>query len=169
MAVDLATVPLEELMQKFASGGHKPGSGSAAALLGLISCALVKTVVGLSKSRGEYKDVWSALTEIEASVSNEIEPELWKAFGDDSKQFDKVISARRARDKEASPHQRWRHANKALNELYEANEIPLMVAENCLSLADHAISVFDIGFKSARRLIPPCQELRALSRSYISI
>lgn len=41
MSKNLMDLPLSELLQKFAAGKHKPGSGSAAALLGLIaSCIL---------------------------------------------------------------------------------------------------------------------------------
>ena len=108
MAIDLSRLPLEELMRKFAAGGHKPGSGSAAALLGLISCALTKTVVGLSRDRSEYQDSWATLDRIGTAVTNEIEPALWQAFDADSDQFEKVIVARRARDNEQAPHQRWK-------------------------------------------------------------
>src|SRR4051794_16406897 len=100
MAVDLSMLPLEELLRKFAAGGHKPGSGSAAALLGLISCALTKTVIGLSKERDAYKSVWPKLDGIEASIATDIEPALLMAFDDDAEQFDKVIASRRARDSE---------------------------------------------------------------------
>ena len=150
MVLDLSKLSLEELLRKFAAGGHKPGSGSAAALLGLVSCALTKTVIDLSKERVAYKDVWIKIDSIEASIANDIEPALLAAFDDDSDQFDKVISARRARDGERDPSQRWKHARRALNELYGASEIPLVIAEKCLLLAEHAITVFDIGFKAAR-------------------
>jgi hypothetical protein len=35
MTHSLSKLPIDELLQKFGAGGHKPGSGSAAALLGL--------------------------------------------------------------------------------------------------------------------------------------
>lgn len=150
MAVDLSMLPLEELLRKFAAGGHKPGSGSAAALIGLISCALTKTVIGLSKERDAYKRVWPKLESIEASIANDIQPALLAAFDDDAEQFDKVIASRHARDSEGEPGQRWKHARRALTELYAASEIPLEIAEKCLMLAEHAITVFDTGFRSAR-------------------
>lgn len=150
MAIDLSMLPFEELMRKFATGGHKPGSGSAVALLGLTSCALTKSVVRLSRVRREYQDSWTKLESILTSITDEIEPALWLAFGDDPEQFDKVIIARQARDIEQAPYQRWGFARQALNELRAANEILLVIAEKCLLLAEHAITVFDIGFKSAR-------------------
>lgn len=61
-----------------------------------------------------------------------------------------MIASRHARDNEDEPIQRWKHARRALTELHAASEIPLEIAEKCLVLAEHAITVFDIGFKSAR-------------------
>ncbi len=152
MAVDLAKLPLDELLRKFGAGGHKPGSGSAAALLGLISCALTKTVIDLSKRRGghEHEEAVAELNSIEESITNDIEPKLWEAFDEDSVQFDKVIKARLARNAETDPAQRWRYGKQALDELHVASEIPLEIAESCLALAEHAVTVFDIGFKAAR-------------------
>ena len=60
--VDLSTVSMEELLDKFASGGHKPGSGSASAMQGLMSCALTKTVITLTKARKRYKGNWQKLS-----------------------------------------------------------------------------------------------------------
>lgn len=57
MAQDLMTLPTDQLLSKFGSGGHKPGSGSAAALLGLVSCKLAQTVVSLSAGRDQYVGV----------------------------------------------------------------------------------------------------------------
>jgi formiminotetrahydrofolate cyclodeaminase len=150
MTVNLLTLPLEEVLRKFASGGHKPGSGSAAALAGLISCALTETVIGLTKDRNGYKRAWAKLDDIAASIANDIKPALLAAFHNDADQFDKVILSRRARDNEREPVLRWKHARRAQDDLYEASEIPVLIAEKCLLLAEHAIAVFDIGFKSAR-------------------
>lgn len=150
MAIDLSKLPLEDLLGKFASGGHKPGSGSAAALQGLVSCALAKTVVELTRNRSKYRQVHAKLDSIKDKIANEIEPVLWQAFAADSKQFGKVIDARNARDREQEPFERWKLARRALKELYEANEIPLLIAEKCLLLAQHAATIFDIGFEAAR-------------------
>jgi formiminotetrahydrofolate cyclodeaminase len=150
MTIDLSTLPFKELMQKFDTGGHKPGSGSAVAILGITSCALTKAVIRLSRVRREYQDSWTKLESILTSITDEIEPALWRAFRDDPEQFDKVIRARQARDIEQAPFQRWELARQALSELRAANEILLVIAEKCLLLAEHAITVFDIGFKSAR-------------------
>nr|WP_259069123.1 cyclodeaminase/cyclohydrolase family protein [Mucilaginibacter sp. X4EP1]MCS3814511.1 formiminotetrahydrofolate cyclodeaminase [Mucilaginibacter sp. X4EP1] len=46
----------EELLQKFGSGEHKPGSGSAAAFQGLLSAQLILTVIDLSKKSQNTKN-----------------------------------------------------------------------------------------------------------------
>jgi formiminotetrahydrofolate cyclodeaminase len=138
MVLNLTKLSLEELLRKFATGGHKPGSGRAA------------TVIGLSNKREAFREVLANLDSIEASIADDLEPALLAAFDEDSDQFHKVITARRARDGERDPSQRWKHARRALNELYGASGIALDIAEKCLLVAEHAITVFDIGFKAAR-------------------
>ena len=150
MATDLTTLPFRELLGKFGSGGHKPGSGSAAAQHGLLSCALSKTVISLTLEKPEYAGAHENLRQIGQTISESIEPALWDAFTEDSVQFDKVIDLRRRRDAERDPAERWRLAREALDELRTSCEIPLRIAELCLDLGGHALTVFDDGFKHAR-------------------
>lgn len=150
MAEDLIKLPADKLLNKFGSGGHKPGSGSAAALLGLVSCKLIQTVVTLSNGRDRYKGVEAQLTLANQNVVDDIEPVLMAAVQEDSVQFDKVISARRLRDAEADSKRKRQLAEQALSELRTATEIPIRIAEHCLELAESALVVFDLGFKAAR-------------------
>lgn len=147
----LLKLPTHKLLSKFGSGGHKPGSGSAAALLGLVACKLVQTVVSLSNGRDEYQDVEEQLTLANQDVSNAVEPFLAQAVEEDSVAFDRVIEARRVRDAcEPGSRERKAAAEKALDELRIATEIPIQIANKCLELADYALTVFLLGFKSAR-------------------
>jgi Zn-dependent peptidase ImmA (M78 family)/formiminotetrahydrofolate cyclodeaminase len=111
---------------------------------------LLKTVIGLSKDRESYKNARAELISIEISITEEIEPALWKAFEDDSIQFDKVIKARRARDDAKEPGEHRLNARKALSALHSATDILLIIAEKCLLLAEKAAFVFDKGFQDAR-------------------
>ena len=150
---DLIELPLVDLLEKFGSGGHKPGSGSAAALQGLVSCHLLRTVISLTtedKRKDKYGDVWSELESIDELIKKDIEPALMEAFQKDAAQFDRVIEAREKRDDAKSQKQRWEFERQALQELLRATHIPFDIAENCLELATHAIRVFEIGFQSAR-------------------
>lgn len=150
MTNDLIKLPTNQLLDKFGSGGHKPGSGSAAALLGLVSCKLIQTVISLSSGRDAYKGVEAQLALTSSNVADTIEPILLKAVQDDSVQFDRVIAARRERDNEEDKKHRRHLADVALGELRTATEIPLDIAKNCIELAKSAMVVFDLGFRAAR-------------------
>ncbi|TBV72537.1 cyclodeaminase/cyclohydrolase family protein [Pseudoxanthomonas winnipegensis] len=150
MSRELIKLPTDQLLTKFGSGGHKPGSGSAAALLGLVSCKLLQTVISLSAGREKYQGVEPQLTLANQDILEDIEPILLAAVQDDSEQFDRVIESRRIRDAEKELHKKRQLAEKALSELRMATEIPVRITEACLLLAEKALVVFDLGFKAAR-------------------
>ena len=147
----LLTLPTNRLLAKFGSGGHKPGSGSAAALVALISCQMLRTVITLSNGRDEYSGVKDQLTLVNQKMADDIEPFLTKAVQEDSVRFDRVIKARQARNNaEKGTSERKKLAEQALEELREATEPPVKIAELSIELGEKALSVFDLGFKSAR-------------------
>jgi len=150
MSQNLIKLPTDELLTKFGSGLHKPGSGSAAALVGLVSCKLVQTVISLSNGRDQYQGVEAQITLANQDLLGDIEPTLISAVQEDSEQFDRVIQARRLRDAEDDPTKKRQFSEKALNELRVATEIPIRIADTCLTLAEKAILVFDLGFRAAR-------------------
>ncbi|MEM6458612.1 MAG: cyclodeaminase/cyclohydrolase family protein [Planctomycetota bacterium] len=99
----LASVPFQELLEKFAAGNHKPGSGSAAALSGLLSSAMARTVIDLTLRRQKYADKHQDFRVMLNEITRRIEPQLWQAFQEDSEQFAKVIaSSKSARQKQWS-------------------------------------------------------------------
>jgi formiminotetrahydrofolate cyclodeaminase len=149
--VELLETPTDQLLGKFGSGGHKPGSGSAAALLGLLSGKLVQTVVSLTTDRASYEEAQATLSSAVEVLVEQIEPQLTAAFEEDSRQFDRTIAARRLRN--AAPKgstERHRLSEEALSQLRASTEIPLEIAQLCLELGTHAVNVFDLGFRSAR-------------------
>jgi formiminotetrahydrofolate cyclodeaminase len=150
MTQDLITLPADQLLTKFGAGKHKPGSGSAAALVGLVACKLVQTVISLSHRRAEYQGVDRQLTLIYQDILGDIEPSLMAAVQEDSEQFDRVFQARLLRDNETDQAKKKQLSEKALNELRIGTDIPIRIAEMCLTLCEKAILVFDLGFKSAR-------------------
>ena len=97
--IPLLELPAKELLARFGSGGHKPGSGSAAALVGVLSCKLILTVISLTKDKEKYQQSVPELRKIENTIKNKTEVKLIKLFEEDSKVFDLVISARRERDR----------------------------------------------------------------------
>lgn len=150
MSGDLMSLPLRDLLKKFAAGTHKPGSGSAAALLALISASLSKTVIALTADKETYEAVKDELGRITEEISTEIEPLLEEAFVQDSIQFGNVIEARKFRDKAVNHSDWWRRSHRALTELDSASLIALRIARASIRLTELSITVFDKGFKSAR-------------------
>jgi formiminotetrahydrofolate cyclodeaminase len=151
MNEDLMSLPLRDLLQRFAAGNHKPGSGSAAALLGLISASLSKTVIALTKNRGgKYENVQGELGGLLEEIESEIVPLLEKAFIEDSIQFGIVIQARNSRDEAETHSEWWQRSHVALTQMDAASRIALTIARASIRLSEISIAVFDKGFASAR-------------------
>lgn len=153
MTGELFDLRVSDLLSKFGAGNHKPGSGSAAALQGIMAAQLIRTVIDLTKSpkrREFYANQLSNLLKIESEIEGRILPNLERLFHDDSKQFDKVIQLRERRDAEVEPIAKRALAEEALKALIPATEIPIRIAKECVDLAKFAIAAFDSGFTSAR-------------------
>ena len=153
MSTDLLQLPTRQLLEKIGAGNHKPGSGSAAALNGILSCKLLITVIELTldpKRAKTYSHCKNEFEEIRDKIIKNISPRLEILFEEDSKQFDKAIQKRKERDKGSSQKIKNDLEQEALIELKKSTEIPLEIAQLCIQLAKHSVVVFDKGFKSAR-------------------
>lgn len=146
----LLDLPTSTLLEKFGAGTHAPGSGSAAALMGLLSSKLIGTVAAITQTKPAYRANHSAASLIADAVNNKIAPRLHHLFERDAVVFDQVIKLRIARDKTSDTAERRRLSEQALAELQEATDIPLDISDECVALIDHGTALFDIGFKSAR-------------------
>lgn len=147
---NLLDIPAGKLLEKFGAGRHIPGSGSAAALKGMLATQLLITVIELTKEKKKYKAIFPQLNEMNDRINRRIFPELKKLFHKDAIQFDKVIKAREERDNNKNLYEINSLAKKALTELKKAVDIPIEIAHLCLELAEIADFVFDNGFQSAR-------------------
>ena len=146
----LIELPTNTLLDKFGSGKHAPGSGSAAALMGLLAAKLVVTVGALTLRKPEYRKDHAVVQFVCQKIEIEITPMLMNLFQQDAECFDEVIKARKARDAATDERERRRLGEAALEALKPATEIPFQIGEACLKLIDHAVVVFDGGFKGAR-------------------
>jgi formiminotetrahydrofolate cyclodeaminase len=146
----LIELPVSTLLDKFGSGKHAPGSGSAAALMGLLSAKLVVTVGSLTLRKTEYRKDHATIEFVVKKITEEVTPLLLDLFQRDAEVFDEVIRARKARDTATDERERRRHADVALEKLKLATDIPFQIADACLKLIDYATVVFDAGFKGAR-------------------
>ncbi|KAA9349031.1 cyclodeaminase/cyclohydrolase family protein [Larkinella humicola] len=151
MSTDLLQLPTRHLLDKIGAGNHKPGSGSAAALNGILSSELLETVIELTLER--EKTYIHCKTEFEAiknKIINIIGPRLEVLFEEDSLQFDKTIQKRKERNKERNQKIKNDLQEESLQELKRSTEIPIEIANLCIQLAKYSVVVFDKGFKSAR-------------------
>lgn len=147
---NIIEIQLGRLLKKFGSGSHKPGSGSAVALQGMVAAQMVRTVIELTKEKPAYKNRVKDLEIIISEIDDKIYPALEELIQKDSVQFGKAIEARKARNAETDIELKSKHANEALNELREATEIPIAVAKYCIRLTQMGLYIFDNGFQSAR-------------------
>lgn len=141
--------PTGQLLNDFGAGKASPGSGSAAALMGLLAAKLLVTVCDKSITKQECKGSEKALTYIKEQVQA-IEPRLIELFEKDAKEFDEVVALRIARDKAESPQEKSK-LSRQLQELLEtATENAFHVIEQCMKLIDHGVIVFESGWHAVR-------------------
>lgn len=149
----LMELKTSHLLEKVGSGTHAPGSGSVAALMGVLACKLTTTVGKLTLSKAKYRNEHAAVQLLLEEIESELEPVLARLFQEDAEVFNKVILLRNERDaaKEAGNQKQERRASEqALSELRVATELQFRVAAACLRLVERGSVMFDIGFKSAR-------------------
>jgi formiminotetrahydrofolate cyclodeaminase len=148
--ISLLDLPASKLLDKFGAGGHKPGSGSAAALMGILSGKLIITVCKLTCGKPKYQARKAEFEFVIEQIQGQIEAELRHLFQRDAEVFAAVIKARVARDSATDGEKKKEHRRNELELLREATEIPLKIGGLCLRLIDHAVFTFDFGFQSAR-------------------
>lgn len=145
----LLLLPTDQLLDKFGAGNHVPGSGSAAALSGILACKLCLAVAKLTRTKPNYSDVSSQMSYIMKKIEN-LEPKLRTAFQRDSEVFNEVILLRRERDNEINKKNKRTLSSQETRKLREATDIPLDICKICHEVCQQAIYLFDVGFKSAR-------------------
>jgi len=153
MEENLLELSTEKLLNKFGAGNHKPGSGSAAAFQGMLSAKLLVTVISLTneeKRQKRYADYLPRLLQMNNDIQDRIFPELCRLFQEDSIQFGKTITSRKARDYETDPVKKNILARQALDDLKIAIDLPLQIAGLSIELAEMAAFVFDNAFRGAR-------------------
>lgn len=151
---DLLGTPTRELLEKFGAGRHQPGSGSAAALTGLLSCKLLRTVLSLCRERAPRSErlqkALPSLAKFDALIESTIEPYLMSAVQADAEAFHPVIVARKKRDRTTDQMAKAHYEEEQLTLLLGATEIPIEIAGSCVTLAERGLEVFDKGFLAAR-------------------
>lgn len=141
--------PTGQLLSDFGAGKASPGSGSAAALMGLLSVKLLVTVCDKSASKPEGKKNAKVLAYIKEQVEA-IEPRLVELFEKDAREFDEVVSLRISRDKATSTQEKSRLSRQSKELLETATDNAFQIIDLCMKLIDHGIVVFESGWHAVR-------------------
>ena len=138
-----------DLLKRFGAGHASPGSGSAAALLGLLSAKMILTVCKISLKKDKCISNFDHLKLISEDVK-EIEPRLRELFKKDAKDFDDVIKLKVRRDEESCEGKKS-ILNKEADDLLETTtEYVFEIAEISLKLMKYGITIFKIGWSPIR-------------------
>lgn len=143
-------LPTTELLDRFGKGHHVPGSGSAAALSGLIALELIKTVCILTRTKESYAEVHNQMDYIKDLVVTKYKPKLIDLCYNDSIEFAKVSEKRFLRDGEKDSKAREKYGREAAEQLRIATEIPIETCKTCIEIIDLAFAIFDNGYKATR-------------------
>jgi formiminotetrahydrofolate cyclodeaminase len=145
---ELIALPTDQLLAEFGRGNHTPGSGSAAALMGLLAAQLTLTVCKIS--RLDAVTSASQLRYLADRLVHNFIPELERLFQKDADDFDRVVRLRRKRNDAEGEAAKRRYREAALRGLEDVTELVLDIGGICLDLVDHALVVFDTGAKKVR-------------------
>lgn len=138
----LAKLTLEEFTEKLAAGTPTPGGGSAAALSGALSAALLRMVCDLTAGRERYRDHEEAVRSIRTRAEG-LRRDLLALVDRDAEAYDSVVQARRMA-KRTSTEQEARAAAVSKANLF-ATETPMATADACAALMGLAVELAQIG------------------------
>jgi dihydrofolate reductase len=141
---------LSELLHRYGEGRHIPGSGSAAALLGLLAARLAATVIRISYGKSNDKDVIRRFRYIDHQISMYHLPELTRLFEEDIRTFDQVMKLRHERDNTTDTRNRKNIISKERRVLQRATRIPHEISGHCIRLAQHGLTLYRSGYKPVR-------------------
>jgi formiminotetrahydrofolate cyclodeaminase len=142
---------LRALIDAFSAGEPVPGSGSANALSAALAAALVTSVARKTSGTEDlrYLSVRSTMNTI-ARQSDRTRKRLLDLIDLDAKAFAPVIAIRRKTGKLSDPVLQDRSLRAEIASLRPATEIPHEIAERAIDVAEHAVTLYEIGFMPAR-------------------
>ena len=145
-AVPFAERSLADFLGELASVEPTPGGGSASALAGALSAALVSMVCRLTLGRGKFAAVEPEMLRM-LEQAELLRQRLTRAVDDDAGAYEAVLAAYRLpRSSEAERQSRSAAIQAALK---EATRVPLDVARDCAELLGMARFVTENGNPNA--------------------
>ena len=141
----LDELTLGDLLERLAGSDAVPGGGSAAALAGALSAALLSMVASLSESRAT--DEYATVIRVVANAAGAARAELTTLASLDAAAYDAVVRARRLpRDTEGQRAARSAQVGAATR---LATEMPLRTARAAAALLDLAERLAPVGNRHA--------------------
>jgi formiminotetrahydrofolate cyclodeaminase len=147
---ELLNRPTNQLLDDFGAGGASPGSGSAAALLSLLSAKMINTVCEISIKKPECEVSKREFESIAKVIKEEIEPRLKQLFELDARDFERVVALRVKRDKSENPTEKAKYTKESLDLLETATNYTFEMGEISLRLMDFGVVMFQKGWHAIR-------------------
>ncbi len=139
----LLDMEVGEFLEDLASAKATPGGGSAAALAGAASAALVSMVARLSPKSDDNQSRLAVVAELSYAYRMQIQ----ELVDEDARAFDSVLTAMKLpKDTPEQRSKRKEHIQKALK---HAAAVPLEVMESSLQVLQLAAEVAEIGSRRA--------------------
>src|SRR5437899_2036423 len=122
----LIKMTVEDFIEELASANPTPGGGSASALAGAMSAAMVEMACNLTVGREKFRDVEEEMQTVLARAT-ELREQMMEAVDEDTHAYNKVSEAyKMPRDTDAQKTERAAAIQSALK---YASEVPLKVAK----------------------------------------
>lgn len=159
MEIDLSKISVDELLDKIGAGMHIPGSGSTAALQAIFNAQLLLTVIKITlepKKKEKYGQEWVQMSQLKEKIEDIYIPLLKEVFHQDYIIFDRVIKARKLRNKlrgqleDGIPKQFIEVKSSLEVDHFLATKIVIEIANVAHNLSREGMYVFLKGFKGAR-------------------
>ncbi|MGG8497166.1 cyclodeaminase/cyclohydrolase family protein [Tenacibaculum sp. TC6] len=142
--------PANQLLNDFGAGKASPGSGSAAALLALLSSKMIYTVCSISLTKQECSVHHVQFKFICKQVEENIVPKLKELFEKDARDFEQVVRLRVSRDNASDKKEKSNYSRKSLDLLQTATDYTFEVANSALTLMEYGIGIFNNGWHAIR-------------------
>jgi formiminotetrahydrofolate cyclodeaminase len=135
-------------MKELGSKKATPGSGSAAALLGMLSAKLMQSVIDKTLERKTRPEVNKKLLFIRDKIVVPAYKKLSDLVQQDAEIFQKVVDARIARDNSESQSDKARFSRVALKEQKRATECVVRISSISQKLLENGPEVYSLGYKA---------------------
>ena len=142
--------PANQVLKEFGDGKASPGSGSAAALLSLLSARMILTVCKISSNKASCKKYHNEFEYISDEVSKNHEIRLRDLFENDAREFEKVVQLRKNRNNSTDPTEKANYSREALDLLEHTTENIFEMADLSFDLVKYGIAMYENGWEHIR-------------------